>query len=102
MDRCKIASLFLLVACLGLVPLAFASDSSPRALQEAIQQHYQNHSFNLRYCGESDNQQYDADGKPPSVVAQGPWTLLSRVKIIKMVVTPAQIADRRSPHGLQV
>jgi len=91
MDRCKIAPLFLLLACLGLVPLAFASDSSPRALQEAIQQHYQNHSFNLRYCGESDSQQYDADGKPPSVVPQGSWTLLSRVEITKMVVTPVQL-----------
>jgi hypothetical protein len=92
MDRCKIASLFLLLlVCLNLVPLAFARDSSPRALQEAIQQHYQNHSFNLRYCWESDNQQYDADGKPPSVVPQGPWTLLSRVEIIKMVITPGQL-----------
>ena len=91
MDRCKTASLFLLFACLSLVSLAFARDRSPRALQEAIQQHYQNHSFNLRYCGESDNQQYDADGKPPSVVAQGPWTLLSRVEITKMVVTRTQL-----------
>src|SRR5215467_13647583 len=91
MDRCKMASLFLLFACRGLVPLAFASDSSPRALQEAIQQHYQNHSFNLRYCWESDNQQYDADGKPQSVVPQGPWTLLSRIEITKMVVMPAQL-----------
>jgi len=91
MDRCKLASLFLVLACLGLVPLAFARDTSPRALQEAIQQHYQNHSFNLRRCVESDNQQYDADGKPPDVLPQGPWTLLSRVEIAKMVVTPAQL-----------
>lgn len=91
MDRCKLASLFLLLACLGLVPLAFARDSSPRALQEAIQQHYQKHSFNLRRCVESDDQQYDADGKPPGVPSQGPWTLLSRVQIAKMVVTPAQL-----------
>lgn len=91
MDRCKLASLFLLLACLSLVPLALARDSSPRALQEAIQQHYQNHSFNLRRCVESDNQQYDADGKPPGVVPQGPWTLLSRVEITKMAFTPAQL-----------